>query len=155
MNTTTPATQLVIGVGNPFRGDDGVGPFVARLVREQVAPTCVVTEASGEGTALMSLWEGVPHVILIDAVRSGAQPGEVLRIDAATQRVPSDLFHYSTHAFSVAEAIETARALGSLPPSVTIFGIVAASFAHGQTLTPAVAAAGRNVAAEIVETLTV
>ena len=41
-------------------------------------------------------------------VQSGAAPGTIHRLDATETPVPSRFFHYSTHAFSVAQAVELA-----------------------------------------------
>lgn len=153
MARTGRVQTLVIGVGNPYRGDDGAGPAVAQRLGGQVPPEVQVLEATGEGAALLESWDGAARVILIDAVQAGPEtirpPGTILRFDAAAQSLPSDLFHYSTHAFSVAEAVELSRVLGTLPASCQIFGIVGATFSHGVGLSAPVAAAVEVVAAEI------
>ncbi len=140
---------LVIGVGNTFRGDDGVGLIVARRVRKAVPPEVTVLEQSGEGAALMEAWQGADVVILVDAASSGAEPGTIHRFEAQQQAIPSRFFHYSTHAFSVAEAVEMARALGSLPPRLLVYGIEGKSFAAGQELSPEAAQAADIVTAQI------
>ena len=60
-------------------------------------------------------------------------------------------FHYSTHAFSVAEAIELGRALGKLPPRVILYGIEGKDFAAGETLSPEVASAADEVLGRVRE----
>jgi hydrogenase maturation protease len=137
---------LVIGVGNAFRGDDAVGLVVARRLGQRGVP---VREESGEGTALMEGWDGAAAVFVIDAVHSGAAPGAVHRLDAQARPIPGQFFHYSTHAFGVAEAIELARALGRLPPRLVVYGVEGKSFAAGEGLSPEVEAA----AAQVVERL--
>ena len=137
---TAPNT-LVIGLGNAFRGDDGVGRVVARRLREVALPGVTVREESGEGAALMEAWMDAGAVILVDAVQSGAAPGTIHRLDATRTPVPSRFFHYSTHAFSVAEAVELARALNQLPPRLILYGIEGGDFTAGEQLSPEVAAA--------------
>lgn len=139
---------LVIGVGNALRGDDAAGLHVAR----QLAARGVegVHEASGETASLMELWQGASCVLLADAAQSGAEPGIVARLDASIQPLPAAFLHCSTHAFGVAEAVELARSLGSLPPRIIIFGIEGASFEHGAPLSPAVEAGVRK-AVEMIE----
>ena len=137
---TAPNT-LVIGLGNAFRGDDGVGRVVARRLREIALPGVTVREESGEGAALMEAWMDAGAVILVDAVQSGAAPGTIHRLDATRTPVPSRFFHYSTHAFSVAEAVELARALNQLPPRLILYGIEGGDFTAGEQLSPEVAAA--------------
>lgn len=128
---------VIIGVGNQFRGDDGVGRIVSQRLRSKLPPGEEVFESSGEALSLMELWGGASKVILIDAAEAGEEPGAVSRMDASLEALPSDFFHMSTHAFSVAEAIEMARSLGQLPDTVIVYGIQGASFEHGEGLSPA------------------
>jgi hydrogenase maturation protease len=128
---------VVIGVGNEFRGDDAAGRVAARRLRDLAPDEVVVHESSGEALSLMERWAGAGRVILIDASSTGIPPGTVQRFDASRAPLPSLYFHTSTHAFSVAEAIEMARSLASLPDTVIVFGIEGGSFEHGTGLTPA------------------
>lgn len=140
---------VIIGVGNLYRRDDGVGRLIARRVRAGVPPQIPVLEESGEGAALIEAWRGAEMVILCDAVRSGAEPGTIHRLEADHLPIPTGFFHYSTHAFSVAEAVELARVLGQLPPHLLIFGIEGADFAAGTELSPPVEQAAQQVIREI------
>ena len=54
---------LVIGVGNEFCGDDAVGVLVARHLGEQYLPGVTVIEQNGEGSELITAWEGQERVI--------------------------------------------------------------------------------------------
>ncbi len=128
----------MIGIGNEYRGDDGVGLAVARAVEAKLGRHAAVIEQSGEGAALMQTWKDAEAVILIDAVRSAAKPGMVHRLDAGELPLPSRFFNYSTHAFSVAEAVEMARALNQLPPRLVVYGIEGRSFEAGVGLSPEV-----------------
>jgi hydrogenase maturation protease len=135
------SSVLCIGVGNEFRGDDAVGLIAARMLQARRLPGLRVIEQSGEGAALMAAWSGATAVFLVDAVSSGAAPGTIYRLDARSLPIPAEFFHYSTHAFSVAEAVEMARALDELPPSLVVYGIEGANFGLGIGLSPAVEAA--------------
>ncbi len=137
----------VIGIGNEYRGDDAVGRLVVWRLKSQ--PDVRIIEESGEGAALMEAWKGADAAILVDAIQSGEAPGTVHRLDASAGAIPSRFFHYSTHAFSLAEAVELARALGELPSRTIIYGIEGRSFAAGSALSPEVAAAVELVAARI------
>jgi len=131
---------LVIGVGNQDRGDDAAGLLIARQLRLRALPHVSVVEETGEGAALMDVWQTAKAsiVFLIDAVSSGREPGFIYRLDASARQIPASFFHYSTHAFSVAEAVEMARVLGELPPHLVIYGIEGKQFAIGGTCSPAV-----------------
>jgi hydrogenase maturation protease len=129
---------VVIGVGNEYRSDDGAGIAVARRLRTLFPAGVTILEESGEGAALMQAWQGAAWVMLVDAVRSGASPGTIHRLDARAAPMPTGFFHYSTHAFSVAEAVELARSLDELPAHLVVYGIEGATFAAGVELSPAV-----------------
>jgi hydrogenase maturation protease len=145
---TDPEPLLILGVGNLYRSDDGVGLVIARQVQAAL-PGVPVREASGEGAALIAAWQGAGRVILCDAVRSGAAPGTIHRLEAHRQPIPAGFFHYSTHAFSVAEAVELARALGQLPPHLVLYGVEGATFAAGVGLSPVVAQAAQAVVRQV------
>jgi hydrogenase maturation protease len=141
---------VLIGIGNEYRTDDAVGLTVARRLKEEAPEHIAVLEASGEGAALMELWKGADAAILVDAVSSGAPPGTIHRFDAVAEPIPTKFFHYSTHAFSVAEAIELARALNRLPPCLIVYGIEGKSFEAGIGLSPEVEGAAQNVVKRLV-----
>ncbi len=128
------ARILVIGVGNEYRSDDAVGLVVARRLRQLPLGNVTVIEASGEGTDLMESWKAADTVIIVDAASSGAKPGTIHRIDARAQRIPTGLLRYSTHAFSVGEAVELARAMNRLPPRMVVFGVEGERFDEGTVL---------------------
>jgi hydrogenase maturation protease len=136
---------LIIGLGNQYRRDDAVGLIVARRLKERVPEHVQVLEESSDGVALMESWKHADAVILIDAVHSGAEPGIFQRLDAHRQPIPTEFSHCSTHAFSAAEAIELARALGQLPPRLIVYGIEGKTFEAGLGLSPEVERAVQKV----------
>ena len=125
---------LIIGVGNDIRGDDAMGLIVARNLRERALQGVRVIEEKGDGGMLMELWEGAQCVIVVDAIASEGIPGEIIHIDAIKKPLPQKFFRYSTHAFSLAEAVELARTLGRLPSQLFVYGIEGSSFAIGTGL---------------------
>jgi hydrogenase maturation protease len=129
---------VVIGVGNLYRRDDAAGIVVARHLRQEAPGHVTVMELEGEPTALLEAWKEAHAVVLIDAVFSGAEAGTLHRLDAQAGAIPRELFRYSTHAVTVAEAIELARALGRLPPKLVVYGIEGKDFTTGVGLSPEV-----------------
>lgn len=136
---------LLIGVGNEFRSDDGVGILVARRIREKNLPGVDIVECDGEAAALLDVWAGTKTVVVVDAVSSGAPPGTIHRIDVRRQSVPQELFPFSTHSLGLAHAVELARSLGKLPVNIIIYGIEGERFAAGSTLSPKVQVALNEV----------
>lgn len=147
----SPDSVLIIGVGNAYRGDDGVGLAAAQVIRRRLGTPATVREASGEPASLMALWQETETVVVIDAVISGAAPGTIHRFDAHAARLPAEWFHCSTHNFGVVEAIELARAWGQLPPRLIVFGIEGRSFEPGCKLTPPVERAVERVVQDVLE----
>jgi hydrogenase maturation protease len=139
---------LIAGCGTEGRGDDAAGLLVARRLRALGIPAI---EHGGEGLALLESWSGAAHVILVDAVRTGANAGAVTVWDASAKPVTRDAFSVSTHAFGVAEAIELGRTLGRLPASLIVYGIEATRFEAGAGPQQAVLDAVERVARRIVE----
>ncbi len=139
----------IIGVGNSLRGDDGAGPAVIHLLLKRITGKADLLEASGEGATLLESWEGFEVIFVVDAARTGSTPGTIFRFDALHDPLPADFFHYSSHAFSVAEAVELARVLHRLPPRLIVYGIEGADFDYGDSLSPAVQEAVLRVAERI------
>jgi hydrogenase maturation protease len=131
----------IIGVGNPYRGDDGAGLAVVREIGGRAPRGAEVMEQAGEPASLIAAWEGADAVILVDAVSSGSPPGTIHAFDAVRTPLERNLFRHSTHAFGVAEAVELSRALGSLPRTLWVFGIEGENFAMSEGLGPEVLAA--------------
>jgi hydrogenase maturation protease len=131
----------VVGLGNPWRGDDAAGLHAARALRGRLPAAVEVLEESGEPTALLERFAGADALWLLDAVRSGSPPGTIHRLDATREELPASLFSASTHHLGLAEAVELGRALGRLPSRLLVYGVEGERFEPGEQLTPAVAAA--------------
>jgi hydrogenase maturation protease len=133
---------VVIGVGNPYRSDDGVGPAVVELLRDKDIPGVELECALGETAELIELWTGATVAFVVDAVRAQpAHPGRVHHLvpDFAPPRAAS------SHGPGLGEAVELARALGRLPGRLELFAVEVERVGHGQGLSVPVAAAARHV----------
>ncbi len=137
---------MVVGIGNPDRGDDAAGPAVVQRLRGALGQDIELAEENGETAALLARIERVDAAYLVDACASGAPAGTVMRFDAAATPLPHHTFGLSTHGLGLAEAIELARALGQLPPTCVVYAIEGASFEAGAPLTPAISDAVAEVA---------
>jgi hydrogenase maturation protease len=144
---------VVIGIGNPFRGDDGVGRRVASWLRGRMQGKVRIVESDGEPAMLIGHLEGLKAACLIDACRSGAAPGTVRRFDVSASPLPQELSAFSTHGIGIGDVLELARALGQLPRRCTVYAVETASFELGDALSPAVADAvvevGERILAEV------
>lgn len=128
---------VVVGIGNPHRRDDGVGPAVAARVAARRLPGVRVIDCAAEPAALLEAWAGAPLAVLVDAV-SGGVPGRVRRCTLGELARSGAL---STHDLDPAETYDLARALGCAPQEVAVIAVDTADTGHGPGLSPAVAAA--------------
>ena len=141
---------LVVGVGNRDRGDDGFGPAVVRRLRGRALSTVRILERSGDALALIEDWDGMPSVIVIDAMAPISEPGRVHRFDLTDSPLPIGFAPSSSHAFGVAETVELARSLGRLPRYLVAYLVEGEQFGTGAPLSLAVAEAVEDVADRIV-----
>jgi hydrogenase maturation protease len=132
---------VVVGVGNAWRGDDGVGLEAARRVAARRPAGTLVLQASGEASGLVAAWEGAERVVMIDASHGSGAPGLVHRIDLTRENVPASFRSTSTHGLGVAEAVGLARSLGTLPRSIVIYVVEGTDFRPGRGLSAEVEAA--------------
>lgn len=129
---------LVVGIGTPDHGDDVAGLLVAERIRAVTSPrTVTVRELVGDQLSLLDLWAGAREVYVIDAVRSGGAPGTVYRFDGA-QPLTAEFANKSSHAFSLADVIELARAMDRLPPRLIGYGIEGSQWGLGAPVSPQV-----------------
>lgn len=127
------AHPLVIGIGNPDCGDDGIGPLVAS--RLQAGHGAHIMARRGEGLDLIEAWGDADPVVLIDAAASAGQPGQIHRYDLHECALSYEPPHASTHGFGLADAIELARALDQLPPRIVLYAVEGARFEPGSAMT--------------------
>ncbi|MEW1908089.1 hydrogenase maturation protease [Kitasatospora sp. NPDC085895] len=132
---------VVIGVGNPFRRDDGAGPAVIESLRARGAPAAVLALSDGDPGRLLDLWGPADTVVLAEAVRSPTgRPGRLhtLRGGRAASLAAATA---STHGLGLAETVALAAALDRLPRALVVHAVEGADFAPGLGLTDAVRAA--------------
>jgi len=148
---------LIIGLGNPILGDDGVGWVVAEEVRKYLppGPPVDVDCLSLGGISLMERLIGYERAILIDAFISGEEDGSI--IVSKLDELPNySAFHLtSTHDTSLQNAMEMGRRLGAdLPGEVTVVGVSACHvYDFSEELSPLVQAAVPKMTAIVVELL--
>ena len=137
--------DLVIGVGHSYRSDDAAGPVVARALAERGLPAIV---HEGEGSALLDLWQGLDHVIVVDAV-AGSEPGTLHRLDTNSGALPKVRFVHSTHDLGLPEALALGERFDRLPARLSIIGITGSDFSIGEDMTAPVRAATMQVIDEL------
>ncbi|MDM8355496.1 hydrogenase maturation protease [Pandoraea communis] len=145
-----PRKVLVVGMGNPDRGDDGVGALVVRSVAGRLPADVSLVVRSDDALSLIEDWAGFDALVCVDAAAPVTMPGRIHRIDLASEQLVREMSFASSHAFGVAEAIELARTLGLAPRDMVVYAIEGACFDPGTPMTPEVAAAVDEVAGRVV-----
>ncbi len=122
----SPST-LVIGLGNPLLGDDGVGWRVAEACAARLAgvPGVEVDCHAGGGLSLMERMVGFNRAIVIDAVNLGRAPAGTVSCFRLEELPESGAGHLaSAHETTLAHALQVGKMLGAqLPNDVIIVAI--------------------------------
>ena len=103
---------LVIGLGGPLMGDDGIGGHVAeRLAADPRLPAGVDVICGGTDLlGCVGAIEGRERVVVIDAVLDGAEPGTVSPIEDGIEQGQEHAHHLSvTQAVALLGMTTTAR----------------------------------------------
>ena len=128
---------LVIGVGNVLLTDEGIGVRTLEALEQRYTfsdgPLGQKVELLDGGTAGMELMEIMArrdHVILLDAVNTGAEPGTLVTLE--DDEVPA-LFRsrISPHQLGISDLLGVMSLTGELPKRFTLFGAVPFSIDTG------------------------
>jgi hydrogenase maturation protease len=103
---------------------------------------------------LLGLWDDADLAVVIDAVRTGAEPGTVRMIElgarpTADAEGPTPPAGSSTHGIGLTGVLRLARAVGRAPRRVVVVGIEGGDFGQGEGLTPEVALAVPHAARHV------
>jgi len=145
---------LVIGIGNPDRGDDGAGIVVIRYLQALGSDPTNLMEWTGPLDRLLDLWAGREWVTVVDAVASGAPVGTIHRWEEEDwEQIPVPGSPVSSHGLGLSEVLHLAKSLRCLPQSLVVVGIEGRRFGWQDPMSPEVAQAARIVARQIFEEL--
>ena len=118
----TSARRLVIGIGNPLRGDDSVGGLLAEQVGgrsvQQLTPELAVELAELEAVLSIEAW----------LAPAGAMPwlGTIAPAAGAAE----------THRLEPAQLLAISQALYGRSPEAFLLQVPATGFGHGTSLSP-------------------
>ncbi|HEY1797630.1 MAG TPA: hydrogenase maturation protease, partial [Stellaceae bacterium] len=118
----------VIGCGNPARRDDGVAGEVLRRLAPLASDRTKLLDAGTDGVAVMFAARGCRRLVIVDACRTGAEPGAVFEVPGA-ELEPDHAPPLATHDFRWDHAIAAGRRIyrDNFPSDVTVFLIEAES----------------------------
>jgi hydrogenase maturation protease len=134
------AEIVVVGLGNSYRMDDGVGVAAAKALDELALPHVRVVTGIVEPTGLLEAWSGAGLAVVIDgAVGTASTPGRVRRCGLSD--VVSASEGLSSHSVDIGRTHALGQALGRVPDELVLFTVEVADTGHGIGLTPQVAGA--------------
>ncbi len=144
----------ILGCGNPTRSDDGLGPLVARRLRDHIATLgradVQAFDAGTDGMGVMFAVRGSDALVIVDAARTGVEPG-------AVYEVPGELLErdyapsLNLHDFRWNHALAAGRRIfaDAFPAAVTVLLVEAESTGFGLELSPLVRAGADAVVARL------
>ena len=141
----TKQNTLILGIGNPFRRDDGIGPAViTRLQAEEHRDGFDVLDGGTDGLSLIEYIKEYEHVLIVDAVDMGVSPGEIRMFSPSEAKLIIHADALSTHGFGLAEVIGLMETLG-ITTKLQIVGIQAKDISFGEGMSPEVASQIDNI----------
>ncbi|TDO58745.1 hydrogenase maturation protease [Kribbella sp. VKM Ac-2571] len=154
---------MVIGVGNEYRCDDGIGPALIAALEEHWLPGVKLIVSDGEPARLIDDWADVPLAIVVDAVLcEPSTPGEFYRTDVPLddhdhQGDPALESHPHTagsHSLGIPDALRLGQALDRLPQRLVVYAVEAADVGFGAELSAPVGAALSRLVDAVLSELT-
>ena len=115
---------VVLGVGSPLMGDDGLGVEVVEMLRERWAhdPDLVFLDGGTWGMRVLPYIEGARRLLLLDVIRDDQAPGTVIRLEK--DELPRHLRQkLSPHQIDLGEVLALAELRGTFPPQAVALGI--------------------------------
>jgi hydrogenase maturation protease len=114
---------VVIGLGNLYMRDDGLGIRVAKALEERGLGESVSIQAYPEmDLTLIEKLQGTSKVIVVDSVRGGKEPGTVSKYTLTPRKAElSEL--PSLHSLTLHDILDLAVSSGILTCPVVIVGV--------------------------------
>ncbi len=124
---------LIAGVGNPYRGDDGIGIEIIKILRKEENPNIVLLEGGVDGLSLFDQLSLYERAIIIDAVFMGEAPGTIKLFTPGEAKIHIQSEALSTHGFGLAEVLRLAEEF-AIKTKIKIIGIQPESVDFGEGL---------------------
>lgn len=141
MGSCEASKILVLGLGNILLSDEGLGVRAIERLGEsyRFPPEIRVMDGGTLGLDLLPYLEGVDHLLVIDALEMGEEPGTIARL--VGDEVPASLsVKISPHQMGLADLLAAARFQGLYPQEIVLLGMQPGSIDTGLDLSPPVEA---------------
>jgi hydrogenase maturation protease len=133
------ARTVVIGVGSPLMGDDGVGVAAVEALRRTLGAVDDVALVDGGtwGMQLLPDIEDAERLLVLDAIHEGMPPGTVVRLEK--EELPRLLYQkVSPHQIDLREVFAVLELKGTFPPAAVALGVEPEVVEMQDGLSPAV-----------------
>ncbi len=139
-NIIAKTTAKVIGFGNKYLSDDGIGPIVIEKLEKigfSKHKNIEIIDLGTSGTDLIFHIKECPRIIIIDALDAGQDPGKIIKIkeEDIQQFCNEGLSSLSLHDLNLSDILKLSRAL-KLKTDITIIGIKPLNIELGEGLSP-------------------
>ena len=136
----TGPRRIIVGIGHDYRRDDAVGLVVARALAARHDAELEVCCLGEDLLRLLEFMQPGAHIVIVDAVVSGAPAGTIHHIDLLRGSDGDAQSAGSSHVFGLGQVLALAHAMGCAPTVLRLVGVEAADLSLGSGLSPAVAA---------------
>jgi len=145
---------LVLGLGNVLLQDEGIGVRVIEQLRAHYAfpDNVIVLDGGTLGLDLLPYIEEASHLVIVDAVNAGKEPGTLVRL--VNDEIPAGLgTKVSPHQVGLQDMLALARWRGHLPVEVILWGVQVEQLDTGLALSARVAAQIEPLCQRVLEEL--
>jgi hydrogenase maturation protease len=147
-------TILVLGIGNLVMSDDAVGILVVQRLNQLYRfPDCVeIIDGGTLGLDLLPKLENISHLIMIDAVETGQEPGTCVTLRG--EELPIALqTKVSPHQMGLKDLLAVSELMGHAPKEMVLVGVQPGSVEMEIGLTPVVEAQLEGLCATVLSEL--
>jgi hydrogenase maturation protease len=126
---------VVLGVGSPLMGDDGLGVAVVNRLRDawEGETSLALLDGGTWGMRVLPFIEGARRLLIVDAIRNGGPPGALVRLER--EEIPRHLRKkVSPHQIELGEVLAVAELRSTFPPEAVALGIEPAVIELNDTL---------------------
>ncbi len=132
---------IVLGLGNPLMGDEGIGTHLVEELQKQADrhPDVIFMDGGTGGMQLLHYIAGKDKAIILDCALMGTEPGTIKRFTPDEVNTVKKLAHLSLHEVDIIKVIELSKQLGECPDEVIFFGIEPKAIIQQMDLTETIA----------------
>lgn len=146
---------VVLGLGNPLMGDDGLGLYaLSRLQDDWFVPSSVEFVDGGTwGLSLLPVVDGAARLLVLDAIDLGRDPGTVIELRGPEIPAFLERTKLSPHQVDLRDILALCEWRGTVPDNVAVIGAQPERVEMSADLTPAVHSALGDVVRAAAERL--